>query len=81
MEDVKQGWHVGKTIDLSHILTTVSMLIGLFIVINAFDQRMTKIEITQLHIVADHEKDMVSQQTLLTEIRNDIKDLLGRSGG
>jgi len=29
-EAVKQRWHVDKTISLSHILTTVAMIAGLF---------------------------------------------------
>ena len=39
-----QGWHLDKRIGLAHILTTVSLLIGLGSVLWAVETRVTRVE-------------------------------------
>lgn len=45
----QQHWSVDKRVNISHILTTGSMLIALFVFINKVDQRITILEANSQH--------------------------------
>lgn len=54
-----EGWHVGKTIDLSHILTTLGIVIAIFVGIDKFDDRIDlleyRVDANELALLAEHE--------------------------
>lgn len=41
MRNDRREWHLDKGIGISHILTTLSILIGFFVAANSFDRRVT----------------------------------------
>ncbi len=71
-----ERWHVGKTIDLSHILTTITMVGIVFVFINKFDQRMTILEVNQQNLSEQQSRDREDSKGLLKEMREDIKHIL-----
>ena len=60
----EQGWHLDKRIGVAHILTTVSLLIGLGSVMWALETRVTQVEhrVTQHETVVDIEISAIKEQ-------------------
>ena len=68
-----QGWHLDKRIGLAHILTTVSLLIGLGSVLWAVETRVTRVEqrVTTHETVVDVEiKAIKARDRELLELNN-----------
>jgi len=53
-------WHIGKTVDVGHILTTVILIIGGMLYVGDIDKRLTVLE---------------SNVKVTDEMRQDIKDI------
>ncbi len=49
-------WHLDKTFSISHILSTVAIVVGLFSWGSKMDNRVSIIEIEQGHLTKDAEK-------------------------
>ena len=77
--DEIQGWHLDKRIGVAHILTTVSLLVGLGSVIWALENRVTKVEqrvvtheaTTEVEINTIKERD----RQLLTEMNRHYMEI------
>lgn len=80
---MKEGerWHVSKTINIGHLLTTIGAVAALFIFANKFDQRMTILEVNQHNISVQQERDRNDNKDLLKEMRVDIKNILEKLVG
>lgn len=58
------GWHVEKTISLSHIITTVTMIVGGIWYLSGQDQRISANEINIRHVEQTSiERDRVIERT------------------
>lgn len=85
---ITQGWHLDKRIGVAHILTTISLLVGLGSIIWALESRVTLVEqrvltheaTTEVELSAIKERD----RQLLNEMNRhylEIKQSLSRIEG
>lgn len=92
--NTEQGWHLDKRIGVAHILTTVSLLIGLGSVLWALETRVTAVEhevqthtqvmdIEISNIKAERLREQRLQTSRFSEIKlqlNRIEDKVDRHG-
>jgi len=50
-------WHLDKTFSISHIFSTVAIVIGLFTWGSKMDNRVSIVEVEQAHLIIDGKKD------------------------
>ncbi len=61
--DERRKWHIDRTLNIGHILTTIAMLASLLVVLSRFDTRLSLIEsnievqkdTNKRHEATDHE--------------------------
>ena len=81
MESGQEKWHVGKTIDVGHILTTVCLVVAVGFFLNDFDDRVDKLEYKTEIVEKQLDKDRTTVTRLFDQIREDlayIRDRLDR---
>lgn len=73
-----ERWHVGRTIDLGHILTTLCLVVAVSFFLNDFDDRVDKLEyradMTDKAIRAEHEY----VKSVFDQIREDLRYIRDR---
>jgi Uri superfamily endonuclease len=42
MENNKQHWHLDKKLNIGHLLTTITMVIGMFVYLNNIEQKVAE---------------------------------------
>jgi hypothetical protein len=84
--DDRRGWHVDKTVNISHIMTTIGAVIVFGSLLARMDTRLALLEQAQAQqVLRDRAQDERSVETKteinkrLDEIQKDIKQLLERS--
>ena len=72
MSKPTEQWHVSKSINLGHVLTTVGMVVALFFFVNDFDDRVDLLEYKQAvsERAAKEEREYV--KSLFSLIRQDL---------
>ena len=74
----RRKWHVDRTVNIGHLLTTVAMLASLLVVLSRFDTRLTLVETnieTQRETNKRHEK---SDDDIKASLRESFDRLEGK---
>ena len=70
----RRKWHIDRTVNIGHLLTTVAMLASLLVVLSKFDTRLTLVE---LHIANQSETNRRHEATD-HELKQAIKESFDR---
>lgn len=71
-------WHVSKAIDVGNVVAIIGLIIGLFVFVQKFDNRITTLEVNQRHLILQQERDREDTRALLQEMRSDLKYIRDR---
>lgn len=72
--DDRRRWHIDRTVNIGHLLTTVAMLASLLVVLARFDTRLTLIE---MHIETQRETNKRHEKTD-DDLQRSIKEAIDR---
>lgn len=70
-----RGWHIEKGISISHIVTLLVFCGGALAIVNAFDKRVTILEIRSEQQGATDRRQDDQLTAFALAVRNDIHDL------
>ena len=75
MEDQKNGWHMSKSLSVSHLLSTIAIAVGFFTYVTGIEQEtvVNKMELNSLYERMDRTDERHSQQ--FSEIKDMLKSL------
>lgn len=62
-------WHLDKTFSISHIFSTVAIVIGLFTWGSKMDNRVSIVEVEQAHLIRDNIKDDESMKESFRQVQ------------
>ena len=65
-----QGWHVSKTINIGHLLTTAVILVTVMLFFSKQDARIGEAELNIQHLQASRADDQKRTDKKFTEIRS-----------
>lgn len=71
----REHWHLSKSINIGHLLTTFAVVISVFTYVNSFDQRLTKNELDVEHIKETRQADIKRADERYSGIKDDLKDI------
>lgn len=75
MNNLKEQWHLSKSISVSHLVATGMMVVSVFAYINSFDKRLTENEIEVSHIKETRIADMKRGDEKYREMKADLKEI------
>ena len=75
MEDQKNGWHMSKSLSVSHLLSTIAIAVGFFTYVTGIEQEtvVNKMELKSLSERMDRTDESHSEQ--FSEIKDMLKSL------
>ena len=75
MEDQKNGWHMSKSLSVSHLLSTIAIAVGFFTYVTGIEQEtvVNKMELKSLSERMDRTDERHSEQ--FSEIKAMLKSL------
>ena len=75
MEEQKNGWHMSKSLSVSHLLSTIAIAVGLFTYVTGIEQEtvVNKMELKSLAERMDRTDERHSEQ--FSEIKDMLKSL------
>ena len=75
MEEQKNGWHMSKSLSVSHLLSTIAIAVGFFTYVTGIEQEtvVNKMELKSLCERMDRTDERHSQQ--FSEIKDMLKSL------
>ncbi len=78
MTDQKEKWHLSRSVSISHILTTVGMVVCFAILVNSIDDRIDRntYRLDTVEKAIDDEHEYVKE--VFNQIREDLKYIRDR---
>ena len=75
MEEQKNGWHMSKSLSVSHLLSTIAIAVGFFTYVTGIEQEtvVNKMELKSLSERMDRTDEIHSEQ--FSEIKDMLKSL------
>ena len=75
MEEQKNGWHMSKSLSVSHLLSTIAIAVGFFTYVTGIEQEtvVNKMELKSLSERKDRTDERHSEQ--FSEIKDMLKSL------
>lgn len=67
------GWHVSKTINITHLLTTMAMLLSALWYLAGQDTRISQAELNIRHLQDQRIQDRTSAEKKFDELRTDLR--------
>lgn len=77
MEDRRnpEGWHLSKSIDATHLLTTIALVISAFSYVNSFDKRLAESELKISYLKEQQAAQVARTDEKFRDIKSDLKDI------
>ena len=72
----ESGWHIDKTVNVSHILTTVAAIAAAATMFSRQDTRLTVVEVQQIAQVAAQQARDVGQDARSNELKAEVNKRL-----
>lgn len=70
-----ESWHLSKSINIGHILTTIAVVLSAFAYINAFDKRLAETELKVVYLREAQDQQTVRTDEKFRDIKTDLKDI------
>lgn len=67
------GWHISKTINITHLLTTMAMLLSVLWYLAGQDTRISQAELNIRHLQDQRIQDRTSTEKEFNELRVDLR--------
>lgn len=74
----RESFHISKAIDVTSVIAILSVVVGLFVFVQKFDNRVTTLELNQRHLYDVQQRDREDTRSLLHEVRSDLKYIRDR---
>tara|TARA_R110002124_G_scaffold46629_11_gene139721 strand:+ start:550 stop:849 length:300 start_codon:yes stop_codon:yes gene_type:complete len=71
----KRGWHLDKTVSISHLLTTLLIVISAITWAMGVDKRISQTEITVKYLSGRQSESSQKVEDLRKEIKYDLRDI------
>lgn len=71
----KEHWHLSKSINVGHLITTALVVVSIFTYINQFDTRLTGTELEVRHIKEVRQTDIKRSDERYNDLKTDLKEI------
>lgn len=71
----QEQWHLSKSINIGHLITTAMVVISVFAYINSFDKRLTENELEVTHIKEVAKANLTRNDEKYRELKSDLKEI------
>lgn len=73
-----ESWHLSKSINVGHIITTVVVVVSAFTYISSFDKRLAETEFKIEYLKEAQKTQVARNDEKFKELKGDIKEVLKR---
>ncbi len=74
-DDNRRKWHVEKSINVGHVLTTLSLALAAVIYATTMDKRVTVLESQQSSQASTQRDTDTKQDQMIAAVREDLKEI------
>lgn len=71
----RESWHLSKSINVGHLLTTILVVISAFAYINSFDKRLAESELKIIYLKESQQAQVARTDEKFKDIKSDLKDI------